>query len=153
MEQASNRLKIKLKDLEIQEKTIRLNCESKMLSFLPWYCLDETNMKDQLNEMKKLALQCSKELQQIEKQRTAEIKKHYEIMIEKQKSLYFSARADEENLYNELRDYKDAIKRIHYIINDILWNYPNFDDVNKYKKLEEVMHVLDYFIESEEQND
>ena len=78
-----NKLKIILEDFKIRENLIRLKYESKIPPFSPLYCTDKCKIDEQQAQIKDLAEQASKELEEIEKEKTEAIKEYYKKQDEK----------------------------------------------------------------------
>ena len=78
-----NKLEIILEDFKIRENLIRLKHESKIPLFSPLYCTDKCKIDEQQAQIKDLAEQASKELEEIEKEKTEAIKEYYKKQDEK----------------------------------------------------------------------
>ena len=78
-----NELKILLEDFKIKENLVRLKYESKIPPFLPLYCTDRCKIDEQQAQIKDLAEQASKELEEIEKEKSEAIKEYYKKQDEK----------------------------------------------------------------------
>lgn len=102
-------LKMILENFRIKEELIKINNEIPL--FLPINCVCESDIKEQQMRLKEMIERKSKELQQLQKEKTEAIKEYYKRQNEKMSNM--TDRQLLEEIYIELERSNNAAKNIH----------------------------------------